>query len=103
MMADAAKGSMESLSSWWKVAALGTMAAQNSGGRCPKPVVRTPTHRWREPDSNRQYRPSVPCDTTHFSRGLMSALLDPASGKDDANDRRRPPRHRGSSAGRIAI
>ena len=75
-MADAAKGSMESLSSWWKVAALGTMAAQNSGGRCPKPVVRTPTHRWREPDSNRQYRPSVPCDTTHFSRGLMSALLD---------------------------
>ena len=26
-MADAATGSVESLSSWWKVAALGTMAA----------------------------------------------------------------------------
>jgi hypothetical protein len=27
MMADALTGPMESLSSWWKVAALGTMAA----------------------------------------------------------------------------
>ena len=31
-MAGAAKGSMESLSSWWKIAALGTMALEHVPG-----------------------------------------------------------------------